>query len=397
MKLKELFYLNMSSLDSKTELNCYRYLDTGNITNNIINYIKEYNSKDELPSRARRLVKKGDIIISTVKPNQKHYDIILSLNKPLIVSTGFAVLTPKEREVNGLYLYYFLTKKETIDYLQMIAEGSVTAYPSIKPNVIGNIEVDFPDISIQNEVADKIKNFDFKILNNIELIDRLQEYAQLQFYKWFVDFNFRIDSRIGYKSNNGRMIEVDGENIPFGWKMIELNEIIDKETEIVSPFNNPDNIFKHYSIPAFDDIKSYKEEFGLQILSDKYIVSKKNILVSKLNPWFKRIVYPKEDAICSTEFVVWKPKIEGVKEYLYILANSPDFITYCTNASSGTSNSHKRVKPEFMMRYKIPFNEEVVLKFNEEIKPIVEKINLLMLENNKLNEMKDLLVKKLIN
>lgn len=83
-------------------------------------------------------------------------------------------------------------------------------------------------------------------------------------------------------------------------------------------------------------------------------------------------------------------------EYLYVLANSEQFTSYCTNAANGTSNSHKRVDPDFMLKYKVPYNEKIILKFNRLVKPFVKKCNHLYLENKSLKEMKDLLIKKLI-
>ena len=49
-----------------------------------------------------------------------------------------------------------------------------------------------------------------------------------------------------------------------------------------------------------------------------------------------------------------------------------------------------------MMKYKVPYNEEIVFRFNEMVKPMVKKINLLLIENKKLKEARDLLIKKLI-
>ena len=121
-------------------------------------------------------------------------------------------------------------------------------------------------------------------------------------------------------------------------------------------------------------------------------------MVSKLNPWIKRIVYPLniKEAICSTEFVVWEPKKKNHLEYFYVLANTSKFTRYCKIASSGTSNSHKRIAPDFMLKFNIPYNENVVMRFNELVKPIIEKIHLMIAENKSLEEVRNILINKLI-
>src|SRR5574344_1275618 len=70
------------------------YLDTGNITNNVVEQIQKlFFAKDEIPSRAKRKVQKDDIIYSTVRPNQRHFGYIDKPLSNMLVSTGFAVLT----------------------------------------------------------------------------------------------------------------------------------------------------------------------------------------------------------------------------------------------------------------------------------------------------------------
>jgi len=84
---------------------------------------------DAAPSRARRLVKDGDVIWSCVRPNRRSY---LRIDHPpdnLVVSTGFVVLTPTV--VPSSYLYLSVTTDEFVDYLTANADGS--AYPAVRP------------------------------------------------------------------------------------------------------------------------------------------------------------------------------------------------------------------------------------------------------------------------
>jgi len=63
-----------------------------------------------------------------------------------------------------------------------------------------------------------------------------------------------------------------------------------------------------------------------------------------------------EDQICSTEFVVWRSRNIKIKNFLYLITTSPQFIADFTQSAAGTSNTHKRVNPNIMMRFLQPFN-----------------------------------------
>ena len=98
----------------------------------------------DAPSRARRVVKHGDIIWSTVRPNRRSYCLILDPAPNLIVSTGFAVITP--RRVPYTYLYHTLTTDEFVAYLTNNATGA--AYPAVNAGDFRNADVLLPPTGI---------------------------------------------------------------------------------------------------------------------------------------------------------------------------------------------------------------------------------------------------------
>jgi type I restriction enzyme S subunit len=82
----------------------------------------------EAPSRARRSVTAGDVLWSTVRPNRKSHCLLLDPSPDLVVSTGFAVLTPVS--VGPSFLYGVTERPEFVDYLVSVADGS--AYPAVR-------------------------------------------------------------------------------------------------------------------------------------------------------------------------------------------------------------------------------------------------------------------------
>ena len=178
---------NTDSYSPKEGWDFVNYLDTGNITDNRIDSIQHIDVKNEkLPSRARRKVKKNSIIYSTVRPNQRHFGIIKSQPKNFLVSTGFAVIDTDAQVLDADFLYYLLTQAAFVESLHAIAEQSTSAYPSIKPSDIEDLEIEIPDLATQKKIAGILGSLDRKITKNTELNENLQEQAQTLYANMFI-------------------------------------------------------------------------------------------------------------------------------------------------------------------------------------------------------------------
>lgn len=226
-RIDEICDMNKENISKKDDIQYIQYLDTANLTKGIINETQKFIvGVDKIPSRAKRKVKQNDILISTVRPNQRHYGIIKNRIENLIVSTGFAVLTPNSKIVDPEYLYWYLTQDSIVEYLQAIAESSTSAYPSIRPSVLGSLEIDLPPLNEQKAIANILTTLDEKIETNNQINEKLNEMAQALFKHWFVDFEFPNEDGRPYKSSGGEMVESELGYIPKNWEIVELNELI---------------------------------------------------------------------------------------------------------------------------------------------------------------------------
>ena len=188
IRLGSVVRTNVSTYSEKEGWAFVNYLDTGNITQDTISEIQRINvGTDKLPSRARRKVQIGNIIYSTVRPNQLHYGFIKSQPDNFLVSTGFAVIDVNEKEAVPEYIYYFLTHRDVTERLQAIAEQSTSAYPSIKPSDIEDLTIDLPPIEEQRKIVGLLKMLDDKIKQNTELNNNLLQQASTIFKHWFTD------------------------------------------------------------------------------------------------------------------------------------------------------------------------------------------------------------------
>lgn len=174
LKFKQLCYEEKETI-KLSNFNSINYIETGDIEQNkIFSYSNLRVGIDKIPSRARKVAKKGQIVFSLVRPNQRHYGIV-DENWPLslVVSTGFAVIQ-SNKEIDPYYLYYLLTQENNINRLQKIAEQSVTSYPSIVFNDIGNLKVRiYSDLRQQKEITNLLRAIDGKITTNEKINDNL--------------------------------------------------------------------------------------------------------------------------------------------------------------------------------------------------------------------------------
>lgn len=140
----------------------------------------------------------------------------------------------------------------------------------------------------------------------------------------------------------------------------ELRDLFTISTKSENPNTHQKQKYKHFSIPAFDKNKTPVIELGEQIKSNKYLLEKDSILVSKLNPRIKRVWRYKhfqndEVPVCSTEFIVYQPKNNSINmEFYFHYFNSDIFQEYLLGLQSGTTGSRMRVTPKDTFKLKIP-------------------------------------------
>lgn len=190
MRLGDCCKTNLHTYSDKEKWSLIRYLDTGSITEGRIDEIQTlYPGVDKIPSRARRKASVGDILFSTVRPNQKHYGIIEAGTENLLVSTGFTVVTVDTTIVDPYFIYYYLTQSSVIESLQAIAEQSTSTYPSIKPSDIEDIELDLPELETQKKIGSTLRMLDRKIALNEEINDNLYAQAKAIFDNHFINID----------------------------------------------------------------------------------------------------------------------------------------------------------------------------------------------------------------
>ena len=340
------------------------------------------------------IVEKNDILLNITGDSIARCTIVPEEILPARVNQHVSIIRCKNTEQSKYVMYYLQYIKK---YLLQISKVGGTRNALTK-EAISKLPIKISED--WNRISTILDNIDRKIKINNQINQELEAMAKTLYDYWFVQFDFPDQNGKPYKSSGGKMVyhpELKRE-IPEGWGVEKLNSLLKIGKETTNPKKFPNEEFKYYSIPEFDTTGTYSLERGDSIKSNKFKVEKNDLLVSKLNPWFNRVIYNlEENAISSTEFIVWKTFNRFEKNFLYQVATGKEFIEYCTRFATGTSNSHKRVSPDIMVSFQIPFEKTYIQKFGE----ITDSIRAQVLQNNEQNQeltqLRDWLLPMLMN
>lgn len=281
---KESFiYVDISSLDNTTKEIHYDHIVKG----------------AEAPSRARRAFKKGDILLSTVRPNLRAFGFVERRDtSECVASTGFAVITCGE-SVNSKYLYYMLLQDALVN--QMIAMMGKGAYPSINQNDVSNLRFPLPPLTVQEEIVAEIEGYQ-------KIIDGARQVVE------------------NYKPT----IKIDPK-----WETVKLGEICYEMRNGVN-VEQIDEVGK-YRVTRIQTISDgtvdlSKTKWTNDEPSEGYFMQAGDILLSHINSYehlAKTALFPQTDdkVVHGINLIRCRLKRETVMpEYLIIYMKSDDFI-----------------------------------------------------------------------
>lgn len=229
VKIADIAILNASPKKYKGIYSEIQYLDTSSVDQGrFLGFQTLDVANDDIPSRAQRAVKDRTIVISSVRPNLKHYAFFKKPDDNVIVSSGFITVDANESKIDAEYLYYALTSNQATAYLDAIASTAVSSYPSFNPEDLGNYEIEIPEsLDTQRAIAKILSDIDSKISNNAAICSDLEAMAKLLYDYWFIQFDFPDENGKPYKSSGGKMFwnEELKREIPDGWEIKKLKEI----------------------------------------------------------------------------------------------------------------------------------------------------------------------------
>ena len=299
--------------------------------------------------------------------------------------------------------------------------------PSLNRNFIYAIPVRLPPLAEQKAIAAVLGALDDKIELNRRMNATLEAMARALFQSWFIDSDpvrANLDrnqpspqpspSRRGRNGTEGEGVADSAAlfpdslqdskigYIPKGWTVGRVADVSDFSRSSINPGEFPDETFDHYSLPAFDEGRTPKAELGSAIMSNKLVVTRNSVLLSKLNPHIPRIWLPDLHAsrrsVCSTEFIVASTQPGYSREFLFSLFTSAAFATTYGTLVTGTTGSHQRIRPESVLEMKtvIP-PQKLIEAFTSITQPMLDRIHSNLHQSRTLATLRDTLLPKLLS
>lgn len=333
-----------------------------------------------------KLIQKGNFACNPmhVGRDERLPVAIYSEDTPAIVSPAYFMFEIKDTTVlNADFLMMWFRRPEFDRICWLHTDGSVRG--GITWDDICRMEIPVPPIDEQIEIVNSYQAITERIKLKKQINDNLEATAMALFKSWFVDYE---------------PFELNDDGFPLDWEKTTLDKKLTTSTQSVNPQKVQDDYVWHYSIPAFDNEKLPAKDIPTSILSNKYLVPDNAILVSKLNPDTKRIWRTMscfENAICSTEFIVFSPLIPSHRAFYYLMFNTKGFVDFLVSNATGSTNSRMRVKPTSSLDYEFVCPSDGIIEdFCKKVEPLLIEIEKNTLEIRKLNELKPFAVAKMM-
>ena len=317
--------------------------------------------------------------------NGEKISIALLKDQDCIISSSYTVFEVIQEDVlDPDYLMLWFSRPEFDRYARYMSHGSVREI--FDWDEMCKVELPVPTIERQRSIVKAYQTINDRIELKRKINDNLEATTMSLYKSWFIDYE---------------PFDLDNEGLPVGWCKIKLNDKLSTSTQSINPQKMDCDFVWHYSIPAYDNDKLPSKDTPSSILSNKYIVPQNAILVSKLNPDTKRIwrsIPCFENAICSTEFIVFSTKEPTHRAFYYLLFNTGSFIDFLVSNATGSTNSRMRVKPTSSLDFEFicPPNE-VIDSFCRKVEPLLQKIEENHLEIRKLKELIPIAVAKMMS
>jgi type I restriction enzyme S subunit len=306
------------------------------------------------------------------------------------------------RHRNGAMLNPFI--KGIIEYhlptLLQSATGST--FPNVSREQLNGLKITAPDLPTQTAIAEILSSLDDKIELNNKINQELENLAQTLFKQWFIDFEFPNENGEPYKSSGGEMVESELGEIPKGWEIIQISDVLDfisgfpfkgesyskiGKYGIVTIKNVQDGKFVQYTDNYIDELPNR--------LPNNAILHIRDILMSLTGNVGRVCFVTKENCVLNQRVVKFKGKQENSNAFWYYFFRQNSVKDLLISISKGTAQLNLSPVETRTLKFILPkiINEKLLA-------PFIEMFNIEVacsVENETLTILRDTLLPKLIS
>ena len=324
-------------------------------------------------------------------------NIALFRGEKCILGKGACYLNPNPTKLDRMYLYYELQAPHFKLYIDKMSTGSTIKHISLK--TMRNYEMKVPSINTQQRIVSILKSLDDKIEVNRRINDNLEQQAQALFKSWFVDFEPFKDQPF---------VESELGMIPQGWRVVTLDEMTSKFGTGLNPRKN----FKlgegnnyYVTIKNMGNNRVYLDDKCDKVTDDAIEKINKRSKLQVGDLLFSGIGTIGRVALITetphnwntSESVFNMHPQDGISsEFLYVLLLSDVFQSYVkVHAQGGVQQG---IRMASLKEYKLATPDSRFLRlFDKIIIPIISQIKENDKENDRLAELRDTLLPRLMS
>lgn len=351
----------------------FNYVDIGSVSMGKGIIRTEPMKFEGAPSRARRKVKTGDVIVSTVRTYLKAIAAIDRNADSLVVSTGFCVIRPRQGIVPR-YCGYLMQAPFLVE--QIVSESVGVSYPAINASQIANMAIPLPTEKEQTQIATFLDRETAKIDRLIEkqqrLIELLEEKRQAV-----------ISHAVTKGLNPDAPMKDSGVTwlgqVPEHWNCLPAKRIFRLATEPAPP-NNNEELLSVYTDIGVRPRKDLEARGNKASTTDGYWrVKRGDLIVNKLLAWMGACGYSDYDGVTSPAYDILRPVKPINTKFYHYLFRSKIAQTEFKRWSRGIMEMRLRLYFDELGRIVTPIPPE------EEQNRIVESIEAMELKFEKLS------------
>ena len=277
-------------------------------------------------------------------------------------------LIPNERIIYGDYLYYWLIRYDKTYEIAGLFHGSANQ-ANISHKEVGEMIINLPSLDIQRKVSKILSDVDKKINLNNQINNNLYELVR----SYYIDLVNNSDKECSLSE----LMEYQGGSQPPA-SQFEYEK-------------NEENI-------RFVQIRDFDSDSHICYIpnsSKNKLCSKKDILIARYGASLGRICYGLDGAY-NVALAKVIPVKEEYREMLRVILESKDFYNYINQVGQRSAQAGFNAGDIAGYTIKIP-EENAIIEFNKLADKVIDKRMLLKEENEKLSQLRDTLLPKLMN
>jgi type I restriction enzyme S subunit len=246
-----------------------------------------------------------------------------------------------------------------------------------------------------------LSNIDNKLEHNFKINKKLEELAQTHYKRWFVDFEFPNEKGEPYKSSGGEMVDSELGFIPKGWEVKDLNDIFEFTGGFTFKGNREDynHKFKIITIKNVQDgIMDFSKVSSIETVPDKVkkdqFLNIGDILVSLTGNVGRICLVNQINCLLNQRVEKIKSKDTFLNGFCYFYFRNNNTYNKLISLSKGSAQQNLSPVEVSKLKIAIPANETMpFIIFDNLVNSVLNN----QIQNNKLAELRDLLLPKLMS